>query len=175
MSIHVAIVRRVRPGFEAAFQEALQSFMRESFDYPGIVGATLLVAPPGSDSREFGILRTFRNAKERDEFYASPFFRMWEQWACQYTEGDPERRELHGLEAWFQSGGVPPKPWKMALVTFVGVYPLTSLLPPFFNWLLPNWHPLLTNVVSTALIVALLTWAVMPPLSRLTARWLAKR
>jgi hypothetical protein len=60
----------------------------------------------------------------------------------------------------------------MALVTFGGVYPLTSILPPLFRWLLPAWHPLLVNVVVTALIVAGLAWVVMPVLTRLLASWL---
>lgn len=63
----------------------------------------------------------------------------------------------------------------MALVTFVGVYPLTSALPPFFGWLLPGWHPLLVNVIVTGLIVAALTWAIMPVLTRVFARWLFGR
>ena len=61
---------------------------------------------------------------------------------------------------------------KMALVTFLGVLPLTAALPPLFAWLLPGWHPQLANVLVTALIVTLLTWPVMPLLTRLFALWL---
>ena len=63
----------------------------------------------------------------------------------------------------------------MALVTFVGVYPLTSTLPPLGAWLLPQWHPLLVNVFVTGAIVAALSWAVMPVLTRVFARWLFAR
>ena len=63
----------------------------------------------------------------------------------------------------------------MALVTFLGVYPLTSTLPPFGNWLLPTWHPLLVNVVVTGTIVAALTWPVMPILTRVFSPWLFGR
>ena len=63
----------------------------------------------------------------------------------------------------------------MALVTFVGVYPLTSLLPPFFGRLLSAWHPLAVNLVVTGLIVALLTWVLMPALTRLFDRWLVTK
>jgi len=38
----------------------------------------MIVPPPGSDSREFGILRTFADEKERDAFYTSPIFKAWE-------------------------------------------------------------------------------------------------
>lgn len=175
MPIHVAITRRVRPGCETEFQDALRGFFQDSFAHSAVLGATLLVPPPGSSSREFGILRTFRDEKERDAFYASPLFLTWEARARQLTEGEPEYRPLHGLEAWFRAPTQPPPRWKMALVTFTGVYPLTSALPPLVTRLLPGWHPLLVNVAVTGLIVAALTWAVMPLLTRLFHRWLNAR
>jgi antibiotic biosynthesis monooxygenase (ABM) superfamily enzyme len=173
MPIHVAITRRVRPGCEAEFQAALREFFRESFAHSAVLGVTLLVPPPESTSREFGILRTFRDESERDAFYASPLYRAWEARAAPLTEGDSVHRPLHGLEAFFRSAGTPPPRWKMALVTFTGVYPLTSLLPRFIPRLLPaGWHPLLINVVVTGLIVGLLSWVIMPLLTRILKRWL---
>ena len=78
MPIHIAITRQVRPGCEAEFQQALREFFQTSHAHPAVLGATMLVPPPGSESREFGILRTFTNEKQRDEFYASPMFQAWE-------------------------------------------------------------------------------------------------
>jgi antibiotic biosynthesis monooxygenase (ABM) superfamily enzyme len=172
MPIHVAITRRVRPGREAEFQAALHDFFQESFAHPAVLGATFVVPPPGSPTREFGILRTFRDEHERDEFYASPLYRRWEERVRGLTEGEPQHRPLHGLEALFRSPGPPPPRWKMALVTFLGVYPLTTALPPLFAMLLPAGHPLLVNVIVTGLVVFLLSWAVMPLLTRIFRRWL---
>jgi antibiotic biosynthesis monooxygenase (ABM) superfamily enzyme len=171
MPIHIAITRRVRPGCEAEFQAALREFFHESFVHSAVLGATLIVPPPGSDSREFGILRTFGDERERDAFYASPLFQSWEARARQLTEGEPHYRTLHGLEAWFRSPDAPPR-WKMALVTFLGVYPLTSSLPVLIGPRLAPLHPLLINIVVTGLIVLLLSWVVMPLLTRIFGRWL---
>jgi uncharacterized protein len=173
MSIQVAITRRVRPGCEAEFQAALREFLQDSFKHSAVQGASMLVPPPGSDSREFGILRTFQTEQERTAFYQSPLYRAWAERARALTEGEPEYRQLHGLEAWFRGASRPPARWKMGLVTFLGVYPLTSLLPPLFNrWFAPL-HPLLINVVTTGLIVVSLTWLIMPNLTRLLRRWLS--
>ena len=172
MSIHVAITRRVRPGCEAEFQEALREFFQASFAHSAVLGANLLVPPPGSASREFGILRTFASEEERDAFYASRLFREWDQRAARLTEGTPVYRQLHGLEAWFRAPGSPPPRWKMALLTFAGVYPLTSLLPRFFGGLLAPLHPLLINLVTTGAIVGSLTWVIMPLLTRALRPWL---
>ena len=70
MPIHIAITRRVRPGCEAEFQAALHEFFQTSFAHGGVLGASMLTPPPGSNSREFGILRTFADEKERDNFHA---------------------------------------------------------------------------------------------------------
>src|SRR3989441_1730452 len=125
MPIHIAITRRVRPGCEAEFQAALREFFQTSFTHDGVLGATMIVPPPGSDSREFGILRTFADEKERDDFYASPIFEAWEQRCKPLTDGGWSYRQLHGLEAWFRSPGGPPPRWKMATVTLLGVYPIS--------------------------------------------------
>jgi antibiotic biosynthesis monooxygenase (ABM) superfamily enzyme len=100
MPIHIAITRRVRPGCEAEFQEALREFFQTSFGHCGVMGASMLTPPPGSESREYGILRTFASEQERDAFYESPMFKAWEACARRLTEGEPVYRQLHGLEAW---------------------------------------------------------------------------
>ena len=172
MPIHVAITRRVRPGCEAEFQHALREFLRASFAHGGVFGASMLTPPPGSHSREYGILRTFADEKERDQFYNSPLFKSWKERAATLTEGEPEYRQLHGLEAWFRSAGGHPPRWKMAFVTLLGVYPVSLLIGLTIAPLLRKL-PLALNVfVVSALIVTCLTWLIMPTLTRWFRPWL---
>lgn len=172
MPIHVAIMRKVRPGCEAEFQEELRKFFQASFNHPAVMGVSMIVPPLGSTSRESGILRTFRNEHERDEFYASPLFREWDTRARELTEGEPVYRQLHGLEAWFRSPHFPPPRWKMAIVTFIGVYPISLLIGLFLSPRLQNF-PLWQNLfIVSAIIVACLTWIIMPLLTRIFKTWL---
>lgn len=173
MPIHVAITRRVRPGCEAEFQQALREFFQRSFDHQGVMGVTMLAPPPGSGSREFGILRTFADEAERDRFYGSDLFQKWEARCAGLTESDRWTfRPLHGLEAWFRSPHAPPPRWKMAIATFLGVFPLATALNLTVAPLLRDWHFLLRNAVFSALVVLLLAWGVMPVVTRLLRRWL---
>lgn len=172
MSVHVAITRRVRPGHEAEFQRELLEFFQSSLSDPGVRGALLITPPPGSESREYGILRTFGSAAERDAFYASPKFLAWDQRARTLTEGEPEYRPLHGLETWFRSPGPPPPRWKMALVTFLGVFPVAMTLNLTLGPKIQDWHFLLRHAVFNACVVVLLTWAIMPVLTRILHSWL---
>jgi len=174
MPIHVAITRRVRAGCEAEFQQALREFFQTSFAHGGVWGANMLTPPPGSDSREFGILRTFADEKERDAFYASPMFKAWEERARTLTEGEPVYRQLHGLEAWFRAPTPPPR-WKMAFVTFLGVFPTAMILTLALSPAIKSWPFIVRNVAFNACVVALLTWVVMPFLTRLLHHWLHRQ
>lgn len=173
MPIHVAITRAVRPGCEAEFQEALREFFQASFAHGGVLGATMIVPPPGSNSREFGILRTFADDRECEDFYASPLFKAWEQRCTPLTVSDSwTLRPLHGLEAWFRAPHLPPPRWKMAIATFLGVFPVATLLNLTIGSVLHSWPMLLGGVVFNAVVVALLTWVVMPMIARVLHRWL---
>jgi len=172
MPIHIAITRRVRPGCEAEFQAALREFFRASFAHGGVLGASMLTPPPGSDSREFGILRTFASETERDAFYESPMFKAWEERARTLTEGEPEYRQLHGLEAWFRSPHSPPPRWKMAVATLLGVYPTSLVLGVTVAGAVHTWPLPARSLVIAGCMVALLTWVVMPLVTRLLHGWL---
>lgn len=172
MPIHIAITRRVRPGCEAEFQQALREFFQASFDHGGVLGASMLTPPPGSGSREFGILRTFASETESDAFYESPMFKVWEERARTLTEGEPEYRQLHGLEAWFRSSRNPPPRWKMAVATLLGVYPVSLLIGVALSPTLKELPLALNLFVVSAIIVGLLTWVVMPLVTRLLRGWL---
>lgn len=172
MPIHLAITRRVRPGCEAEFERAVRDFFHASFAHGGVMGAHLLSPLPGSGSQEYGILRSFASEGDRAEFYQSPAFQAWESKVRLMTEGYPRYRELHGLEAWFGSDGIPPPRWKMALLTFVGVYAITLLLMLTLSPLLKGWPLPLANAAFNGAVVPLLTWVIMPTLTRAARSWL---
>jgi uncharacterized protein len=172
MAIHIAITRRVRPGCEAEFQQGLREFLQTSFAHGGVLGASMLTPSPGSETREFGILRTFANEADRDAFYASPMFSLWEERARDLTEGEPVYRQLHGLEAWFRSAPDPPPRWKMAVATFLGVFPVAMALNLALGPVIRGWPFVLGAALFNLCVVALLTWAVMPLVTRVLHGWL---
>src|SRR5690606_27928900 len=102
----------------------------------------------GSESREFGILRSFANEKDRDDFYASALFKAWEKKCEPLTETDSlTHRPLHGLEAWFRSAHHPPPRWKMAVATFAGVFPVATVLSLTLGPAIKTWHFLAASAV----------------------------
>ena len=171
--IHVAITRRIKPGCEQEFQAALKEFFAHSLTHSGVHGAAMLVPPPGSSSTEYGILRSFANATERDAFYASPLYLEWKKRVAPLSDGEPEARELHGLEAFFrQDSPSPPPLWKMAIATYLGVVPVIMTLALTLAPLIRSWNFVLYNLVFNACVVALLTWVVMPLITCALQAWL---
>ena len=173
--VTVVVRRRVKPGAEAAFESAMQEFIGFALAFPSNRGIHVL----RSGEREYTVVDRFADKPSRQAFKETPKYQAWMQRLRELSETDPYIEERAGLGGWFTLPGAarpsPPAELKMALVTFLGVLPLTSALPPLFAWLLPAWHPLAANVLVTALIVTLLTWPVMPLLTRVFAPWLYGR
>ncbi|GGB84185.1 antibiotic biosynthesis monooxygenase [Dyadobacter sediminis] len=170
MPIHVAITRKVLPGKEEEFKEALRRFLGESFLHGGVQGAAMITSLPGTDAQEIGILRTFADEAERDTFYHSDLFREWEAYASTLTE-EPEYRQLTGLEAWFRSP-VPPPRWKMAVATLCGVYPASLFLTFTIGPFVQSFPVMLRALIIAACMVGLLTWIVMPQVTKFIKPWL---
>src|SRR4051794_22964658 len=175
-NITVAVTRIVRPGKEAAFEQALETFVRRSLDRPGQLGVHVLRPAPGSGSREYGLLRQFSNEAARDAFYHSPLFTEWSATVEPLVEGPARYQAVTGLEGWFTLPGqrtiVPPPRWKMAVATLLGVYPTSLLLGVA---VVPFTHSLpkaIQTLVIAACMVALLTWVVMPNVTKLIHSWL---
>jgi antibiotic biosynthesis monooxygenase (ABM) superfamily enzyme len=66
----------------------------------------------------------------------------------------------------------------MFVVTVAAIYPLTLLVPwalqPLLPVVAPLREPLLYHLAVAVSIVALMTWVVMPRVTRWLARWLSR-
>ncbi len=172
--IHVAITLSVRMAHVAEFERALADFARQSLAESGERGVQCLYPPPGSDSTEYGIMRSFASAADRDAFYQSALFKDWLARIEPMVEGRSTRRQLVGLEAWFRDGKEPMPPrWKMALLTWPAVWLASMLMRAI---LAPALGPNLPQVVEagfiTAGVVVTLTWVAMPFLVKIARPWL---
>jgi uncharacterized protein len=172
--IHIAITLRVRKTHVAEFERALADFASRSLAEPGARGMQCLYPPPGSGSTEYGIMRSFASAADRDAFYRTAFFKDWLARIEPMVEGESTRRQLDGLEAWFRDpkGHMPPR-WKMALLTWIAVWLASMLMRTILAPVLgPNFPQVLSAGLVAAGVVGILTWVAMPLLVKIARPWL---
>jgi hypothetical protein len=176
--VTVLYSRRVKPGREADFQAWAHGIVAASRRFPGHLGASVLDDP---DSREYHILFSFTDRTSLRAWLDSAERRRWLARVGQLLEADQGLQQLTGLETWFRlPGGTvptmkPPPRWKMWLVSMVAVYPLVlafqALLVPRMTGL-----PLPLKALSFPLVLlTLMTFVVMPVVTRLLRRWLGPR
>ena len=174
--VAVLALRTVKPGLEVRFEAELHDFIARSLQTEGQLGVSVMRPVQESGSREYGILRRFSDSESRDRFYESPIFKQREITVASLTEGEPKHQHLSGLETWFVLPGqralIPPPPWKMAVITVLGVWPVSMLVPWLLNPLISGLSLTLQALFVAVGIVILLTWVVMPVFVRILKRWL---
>jgi antibiotic biosynthesis monooxygenase (ABM) superfamily enzyme len=172
--VHFAITRRIRPGMEAEFEAALREFARQSLHVDGTTGVHLI--GPGPDGQDYGILRSFESVAASEAFYASEQFRNWEQQVAHMVEGPSEQTRLHGLEAFFRdTGRLAPPRWKMAVITWLGVFPTVWLWSASIPNLTGGLPSFVTMAVVDVFVVITLAWFAMPILVKVFDKWLHGR
>ena len=170
--------RRVKPGREADFEAWARGILAAARQFPGHLGASVLDAP---GSRERHILFSFADRKSLRAWLDSEERRRWLARVEELLETDRGLQQLTGLETWFKLPGStvptmkPPPRWKMWLVSLVAVYPLVFafqalLVPRMAGLPLP-----LRALVFPLVLLTLMTFVVMPVVTRVLHRWLGPR
>lgn len=172
MKDYVAVVSRtIRPGCEAAFEAAMAEFAAICRAWPG--HQELRFLKDNADSRAYTVVTSYADEPSRRAFTSSAVYQDWMQRLGELSDGPVKIVEHHGLSGFFPAPGTkgPPR-WKMALVTFAAVWPLSTLLGATVRLTLsaqPRW---VQGAITSALIVLSLTWVVMPLLTRVARPWL---
>ncbi len=161
--------RRAREGCRDAYEAVLRGMLDAARGFPGFLGAEL--TPPLREGDEHRVTMKFASEADLERWSQSDERARWLEALEPLALGPPEFHLLSGLEAWFVPPPVPathpPSRARMALVTWMGIFPTVAL----FQWLLaPRLHNLpflLRTGILTALIVVTMTYVVMPRLVRL--------
>ena len=171
--VTVLVQRRIKPGSEQRFEQLMKEFTDESIRQPGRLGINLIRA--ASDPSSYTVLDRFATEADRRKFTDSPAYATWMKRLDDVSEVTPVIEEHEGLALWFTLPGSParkPVKIRMAAVTLLGVYPLSALLPPLVMPFAAGWPLPARQLVVASLIVAALTWVVLPALTKMFHRWL---
>jgi antibiotic biosynthesis monooxygenase (ABM) superfamily enzyme len=169
--VKIVIERRGRPGAKPQFGQWTRSFMMTASRFRDSKSRVCSISVrPAIISLRFASLarRILKTGGTRQKFV------LFVKQADAASTATDRHQVRTGLETWFAlpsrsiAPAVPPR-WKMALVTWLALFPQVVLL----SLLIPSALPMLIRVaLLTAVPVAMLTWLVMPRLSGLLHAWL---
>jgi antibiotic biosynthesis monooxygenase (ABM) superfamily enzyme len=170
----VLVTRRVKAGREREFEAFLERLREEAVLYTGHQGMTII--PPPASSREYVIVYRFDSADHLEAWRRSPVRQLLIAESTELAETPAEERELSGIDTWFAVPGGrvvrPPTRWKTWMLSLCAIYPILTVMVIVAQPLLEYLPLAVRFAVITPVLTAVMTWIVMPVLSRLFARWL---
>lgn len=164
-----------RPGHEAGFMATLNGMVHAASAFPGHLGVNVF-GPSDHQRPEFHIVIKFDALTSLQHWLASDVRRDWLARAAGDQVGPPAIEVLSGLETWFalpDQSGPPSLPrWKMALVSWLAIFPLITAFRLVLSPVLAGMSVWLQSLLLTALLTPTMTWIVMPAMTRLFRRFL---
>lgn len=178
-AVTVLVMRRVMPQHVVGFEAAMAGMIEAAGSFPGHLGGQLVQPDepgPADEPLLYHVVFAFDTEEHLAAWQSSPERARWLQQVAPFTLGAQQMRRVSGLDYWFAPAGTttkaPPPRWKVAVVTWLGIFPTVLLLFLTVAPLLADW-PLVPRVaVITVLVVLIMTWVVAPRLTRWLAGWL---
>jgi uncharacterized protein len=173
--VTTTVTRRVKPGHETPYEQFLDGIIAAASRYPGHLGVEVF-RPRNASAGEYRTVYRFDSAENLRAWLDSDEHAAWLERAEPHVIGPVRASFVTGLETWFtlpgQPGTASPPPYKMALLTWITIFPLITAIVAVTGPLLKEL-PLVPRLgITTALTVPLMTWVVMPRVTRLLRRWL---
>ena len=166
--------RRVKAGKEQEFEEWVSGILVAAEEFSGYLGSNV-IRPRDDDDDEFQIVFKFDHASNLKRWEESEERHAWLR-QVQPLVHEENVRVLTGLETWFTLPSRPGQPapprYKMAVVTWIAVFPLATAIFAVTQPLLGGLPTVLRTLVFTLIMVTTMTYGVMPRMTRLFSFWL---
>jgi uncharacterized protein len=165
----------VRPGREQGYEEWFHGIAADARKFKGHLGVST-IRPPDHAHSEYVVILKFDHYDNLKTWLESDVRREWIERLQPLIERPESIQTLTGLETWFslpnKSLKAPPPNYKMAIVTWLGVFVTLAIVSRLLTPILSNLPVLLNQLITTGLVVALLTYLIMPRLTQLFKHWL---
>jgi antibiotic biosynthesis monooxygenase (ABM) superfamily enzyme len=131
---------------------------------------------PATAGGEYRIVYRFDGVGDLHRWLDSDEHASWLARAKPHALGPTRTSFLTGLESWFrlpdQAGAPPPPPYKMAILTWATIFPLITVVVLALGPLLTVFAVVPRLAITTAINLSLITWVVMPRVTRALRGWL---
>ncbi|MFJ9036684.1 antibiotic biosynthesis monooxygenase [Streptomyces sp. NPDC102406] len=171
--VGLLIAREVDPGHEADFERWARGILTAAAAFPGHLGYGLF--RPNGPGEPWFLVHRFRDAEAHARWDDSEERAAWFDRADGHHR-EVDRRRLSGIEGWFVPPGrsvqaAPPR-WKMTLTAVLGIFPISLFAGTVLQPLLGDLPLLVRTALIAVLFSSLMSYAVMPGLTKALGRWL---
>jgi antibiotic biosynthesis monooxygenase (ABM) superfamily enzyme len=176
-NVSLVIHQTVRQGAVERYEAWLREISHKAAQYPGHQGVHII--RPAAGGYTYTIVIRFATVEDASRWTTSADRQAL---VAQIADALETRETLDiqpGIDFWFTPPpGAPHKarPWKQWLITTSVIWPLTMVVPivvkPLFQAVPALGVFGVSNLIVAAIIVALVTWVIMPRYVRLVSGWL---
>lgn len=175
--VTIVVTRRVKAGREKDYEAWLERLLARAKDFEGYLGTS--VQRPSGTGREYTSVFRFQTVEQLRAFEASDVRHEALLEVSDLVEADAVWNRLTGLEFWFTPppGTVVPQPsrFRMALVMIAVVYGLVFSIGSLVALVLDGAPMPLRLLVTITIEVFLMTYVLMPRLTKALAFFIYPR
>jgi uncharacterized protein len=175
--VTVIITHKIKQTHKNDFKLWLKGINQEASQYEGYLGVQV-IEPHSNSNKEYVIIVRFNNYQNLKIWNESDIRQKYLDKLEPLTEDKSTWEHQTGLEYWFTLSEVPshlpPNKHKMASVTWLAITPLIMVVPPVLEPLIMKMGlpPLASVPIVCAVVVVLMTYAVMPFTIKMFKSWL---
>lgn len=171
-AVTAVMSKRIRPGEEAAYRRAHHDITHAMSRFEGFITSEVSEPVPGVQDDHITVF-TFQSRDHLDRWLGSPERQEQLDVIDRLVEGPPVMNVVGGFGGWFATTrDHEPQRWKQAVAVLIALFPTTLTLSLLQRWVAPDvaWVPAL--FVSNVLGIVVLTWLLMPLVTRALRGWL---
>jgi hypothetical protein len=174
--VTMVFARDVKPDRIEEFEEWINGISLAVRQFDGYQGMDV-IRPSDHGHQEYVMILRFDEYHHMRMWMSSPEREKWVGRAGELTMGETYIQEAHGFEPWFtlpdhQHAAKAPAKYKMALLTMAAIYPLLLVVSTALNMIFPSWPRELVILLTVVLLVSLMTFYVMPWVTKGFRFWL---
>ncbi|WOD41428.1 antibiotic biosynthesis monooxygenase [Nodosilinea sp. E11] len=178
--VTLVISEVIDPSQAATYEAWTKGINREARQFDGFLGVDI-IRPRDHDYPEYVVIVKFDTYEHLRRWIRSPTYRAWMAQSHGLIAARSQQHLPSGLEIWFtlpnshtdlRSPLSSPPYYKQVILGVLAVYPLILLANGLLGSLLGGLHPLVSLFISVIFVSALLTYPVMPWLSKGLEFWL---
>jgi hypothetical protein len=172
--VTVVFSQRIAPSNDVAFMKLHEDVVARLGEFEGFLGSDVFPPVDGIQD-EHVIVASFASRPDLDRWLGSPERQSWLDRVEHLIEGDRTMNVVGGFGGWFPAhpshpGG--PKRWKQAVAVLIALFPTVLVITVIRNAIAPDMNLVLSILVGNIISVAILSFLLMPRLTKLMGPWL---